>query len=158
MALSSVFQHLERCLQAILIRVLQSHFLSFVDFPSGKFHCEWIALCRVLFIILMIHSYIVSQILGGYLACAGVYFPFRYVFLQIEDVMRQRGVLEELQFTTQGPSGVFAFYVPLGQTIWGAWLSEFLAVSHSNTISCYADSSNFVEPYGIHDILGCYGP
>lgn len=89
------------------------------------------ALYRRLFIILMVRSYIVSQILGGYLACAGVYFPFRYLFLQIEDVMRQRGVLEELQFTTQGPSGVFAFYVPLGQTIWGAWLSEFLAVSHS---------------------------
>ena len=34
-------QHLERCLQAISIRALQSRFLSFVDFPSGKFHCEW---------------------------------------------------------------------------------------------------------------------
>lgn len=41
LALSSVSQHLERCLQAILIRVSQSHFLSFVDFPSGKSHCEW---------------------------------------------------------------------------------------------------------------------
>jgi len=115
------------------------------------------ALYRRLFIILMVRSYIVSQILGGYLACAGVYFPFRYLFLQIEDVMRQRGVLEELQFTTQGPSGVFAFYVPLGQTIWGAWLSEFLAVSHSNTISCYAGSLNFIESYSLHDFLGCHG-
>ena len=41
LALSSVSQHLERCLQAILIRVSQSHFLCFVDFPSGKSHCEW---------------------------------------------------------------------------------------------------------------------
>jgi hypothetical protein len=42
--------------------------------------------------------------------------------------MRQQGVLDQLQFTTQGPSGVFAFYIPPGQTLWGAWLNEFLAV------------------------------
>jgi glycerol uptake facilitator-like aquaporin len=74
-------------------------------------------------------SYIFVQILGGYIACAGVYFPFRYLFLEIEEVMGQRGVLDQLQFTSQGPSGVFAFYVPEGQTLWGAWLSEFLCVS-----------------------------
>lgn len=87
--------------------------------------------------------YIVSQILGGYLACAGVYFPFRYLFLQIEDVMQQRGVLDELQFTPQGPSGVFAFYVPLGQTVWGAWLSEFLAsLTAYTTFWAVMDPSN----------------
>lgn len=87
--------------------------------------------------------YIFVQILGGYVACAAVYFPYRYVFLQIEGVLQQRGVLDQIQFTTQGPSGVFAFYVPPGQTLWGAWLNEFIAsLTASTTFWAVMDPSN----------------
>ncbi|KAJ3573905.1 hypothetical protein NP233_g2128 [Leucocoprinus birnbaumii] len=87
--------------------------------------------------------YIFVQILGGYIACAAVYFAYRYLFLQIEDIMMQRGVLDQLQFTPSGPSGVFAFYLPPGQTLWGAWLNEFIAsVTASTTFWAVMDPSN----------------
>lgn len=73
-------------------------------------------------------SYLFIQILGGYLACMAVYYQNLYLFKQVEETLRTQGVLDELQFTTAGPSGIFAFYLPRGQTYWGAWLNEFLAV------------------------------
>lgn len=57
-----------------------------------------------------------------------VYYQNRYIFLEVERVMREQGVLDELMYTTAGPSGIFAFYLPQGQTLWGAWLNEFMSV------------------------------
>lgn len=88
-------------------------------------------------------GYLFVHIFGGYLACAAVYFQSRYTFLHAEEVMRQQGVLDHLQFTTQGPSGVFAFYIPEGQTLWGAWLNEFLAsLAASSVYWAVMDPSN----------------
>ncbi|KXN86480.1 hypothetical protein AN958_10014 [Leucoagaricus sp. SymC.cos] len=87
--------------------------------------------------------YISCQILGGYFGSAGVYFSWRYLFKQIEAQMLQQGVLDQLQFTTQGPSGVFAFYLPEGQPLWSAWLKEFLSsLTASTTFWAVMDPSN----------------
>ncbi|KAF9444825.1 aquaporin-like protein [Macrolepiota fuliginosa MF-IS2] len=71
--------------------------------------------------------YWLVQIVGGYCASMAVYYSNRYIFIQVEEVMREQGVLNELMYTTAGPSGIFAFYLPPGQTYWGAWLNEFVA-------------------------------
>jgi len=71
--------------------------------------------------------YLFTHILGGYMACLFIYYQNLYMFHQIEDIMRKEGVLEQLMFSNAGPSGVFAFYLPQGQSMWGAWLNEFIA-------------------------------
>ncbi|KXN89103.1 hypothetical protein AN958_06304, partial [Leucoagaricus sp. SymC.cos] len=87
--------------------------------------------------------YIFVHIFGGYLACGAVYFQSRFTFLHAEEVLRQKGVLDQLQFTTQGPSAVFAFYVPPGQTLWGSFINEFLAsLAASSVYWAVMDPSN----------------
>ncbi len=60
-------------------------------------------------------------------------------------------------YSNAGPSGVFAFYLPQGQSLWGAWLNEFFAVRYFGP---YYQSGTFVfihiptELLCMHGILG----
>ncbi|XP_006459394.1 hypothetical protein AGABI2DRAFT_177352 [Agaricus bisporus var. bisporus H97] len=91
--------------------------------------------------------YVAIQILGGYLACMAVYYQNFHLFKQIEEVLREQGVLDQIQYTVAGPSGVFAFYRLPGQSHWQAWLNEFITSMAAYTVLwATTDPSNPLVP------------
>ncbi|KAF9444826.1 aquaporin-like protein [Macrolepiota fuliginosa MF-IS2] len=71
--------------------------------------------------------YLVAQILGAYVACLFVYYQYKFIIVQIEATLRERGTLDQLAFTPGGPAGIFAFYLPQGQSLCGAFLNEWIS-------------------------------
>ncbi|KAG6873937.1 hypothetical protein C0995_008976 [Termitomyces sp. Mi166 len=70
--------------------------------------------------------YIFAQILGAYLACLVIYTEWRELLVQCEAILEQAGKLEALQFTPNGPAGIFGLYLPPGQTLPRVFLNEFV--------------------------------
>ncbi|KAF5359549.1 hypothetical protein D9756_003401 [Leucocoprinus leucothites] len=72
-------------------------------------------------------KYLVAQILGGYIACMFVYYQYRFLIERFEDILREGGTLEQTLFTSGGPAGMFAFYLPKGQSLGAAFLNEWVS-------------------------------
>ncbi|KAG6885673.1 hypothetical protein C0993_011437 [Termitomyces sp. T159_Od127] len=73
--------------------------------------------------------YIFAQVLGAYLACLVIYTSWHVLLMDCENVLQQQGQLDALQFTPNGPAGIFGLYLLPGQTLGRAFLNEFVTVS-----------------------------
>ncbi|TFK72881.1 putative aquaporin 2 [Pluteus cervinus] len=92
--------------------------------------------------------YIASQILGAYIACAFVYLQWHPTFLKAEAALITAGTFKTANFTPGGPAGAFALFLPGGQTLGGAFITEFI-VSALVALVIWAvidPSNNFVSP------------
>lgn len=72
--------------------------------------------------------YILAQILGAYVAAILVYYQWKPFILDAEAVLRATGVYDLVQFTSSGPAGIFATYLPSGQSYKYGFLNEFINV------------------------------
>lgn len=72
--------------------------------------------------------YIVAQILGAYIACALVYAQYKVIIDECEAVLTAAGKLDAIQFTPNGPAGIFALYLLPGQSLGRVFLNEFVNV------------------------------
>jgi len=70
--------------------------------------------------------YILSQILGAYLASLVVYAQWRNLIVEAEAALAAKGLLEETLFTPQGPAGIFGLYLDPGQNLGFVWFNEFI--------------------------------
>ncbi|KAJ8515657.1 hypothetical protein ONZ45_g6959 [Pleurotus djamor] len=70
--------------------------------------------------------YIVSQILGGYLACLLAYAQWRTLIIQAEEALAAAGALEGIQFTPLGTGGILALYATPGAPLGIVWVNEFV--------------------------------
>jgi len=71
--------------------------------------------------------YLIAQVLGAYVACLFVYYQYKFIIVQIEATLRERGTLDQLVFTPGGPAGIFAFYLPQGQSLYAGFLNEWIS-------------------------------
>ena len=55
-------------------------------------------------------SFVVAQILGGYVACLVVYAQFHNALIPVEAALEAAGKLAEINFTPSGPAGIFGLY------------------------------------------------
>ncbi|KAJ7290333.1 aquaporin-like protein [Mycena rebaudengoi] len=70
--------------------------------------------------------YIVAQLLGGYIACLLIYFQYREQLLAIQAAMPP-AVLAGIQFTPNGPAGIFGLYLLPGSKLGNVFVNEFVA-------------------------------
>ncbi|KAH0585137.1 hypothetical protein H2248_008396 [Termitomyces sp. 'cryptogamus'] len=70
--------------------------------------------------------YIFAQILGAYLACLVIYTEWKVLLVDCEAILEQAGQLDALQFTPNGPAGIFGLYLLPGQTLPRVFLNEFV--------------------------------
>ncbi|KAF5381946.1 hypothetical protein D9615_004347 [Tricholomella constricta] len=70
--------------------------------------------------------YIFAQVFGAYIACLLIYTEWQSFIVQCEAILEAAGKLDELQFTPNGPAGIFALYLLPGQTLGQAFLTEFV--------------------------------
>ncbi|TFK72882.1 aquaporin-like protein [Pluteus cervinus] len=70
--------------------------------------------------------YIVSQIFGAYVACGLIYIQWKELIVSAENTLTAAGTLESTLFSPTGPAGVFAFYLPAGQTFARVFVNEWV--------------------------------
>lgn len=71
-------------------------------------------------------GYILAQIFGAYFAAIIVYYQWKPMILEAEAALIAANQYNLLQFTPNGPAGIFAFYLPPGQGYGNVFLSEFI--------------------------------
>jgi len=101
-------------------------------------------------------QYIISQIIGAYLACLVIYLQYKDVIVQLEEALRAKGVFDEVMFTPNGIAGAFALYAnpgkPLGLIFWNEFVTDFLLAM---VIWACLDPSNFItSPVSAPWIIG----
>ncbi|KAJ7029716.1 putative aquaporin 2 [Mycena alexandri] len=69
--------------------------------------------------------YITAQILGGYIACLLIYVQYRTPLLEIQAAIPP-AALAAIQFTPNGPAGIFGLYLLPGSNLGQAFLNEFV--------------------------------
>ncbi|KAG6820952.1 hypothetical protein H0H93_009188 [Arthromyces matolae] len=67
-----------------------------------------------------------NSILGAYLACLVIYTEWHVLLVQCEAILSEAGKLDALQFTPNGPAGIFGLYLLPGQTLPRVFLNEFV--------------------------------
>ncbi|EJD06583.1 aquaporin-like protein [Fomitiporia mediterranea MF3/22] len=72
-------------------------------------------------------QYIISQILGAYVACLIVYLQWRTNILQVEELLAAAGKLDAIQFTPNGPAGIIGLYTLPNANLGVVWANEFFA-------------------------------
>ncbi|KAI0633651.1 aquaporin-like protein [Trametes polyzona] len=70
--------------------------------------------------------YIVAQILGAYIACLLIYVQWKDLIGEVTLLLEEAGKLDAVMFTSNGPAGVFALYVPHGTNLGRVFLNEFV--------------------------------
>lgn len=70
--------------------------------------------------------YIFAQVVGAYVACLLVYSQWKVLIVQCEAILETAGNLQALQFTPNGPAGIFGLYLLPGQTLPRVFLNEFV--------------------------------
>ncbi|KAF9003936.1 putative aquaporin 2 [Cyathus striatus] len=91
--------------------------------------------------------YIIAQILGAYIASALIYNQWKYLIDAGEEALVAAGAFGTTMFTPTGPAGIFALYLPPGQSLSRAFLNEctnsfFVAL----VIWACSDPSNVLVP------------
>ncbi|TFK47798.1 aquaporin-like protein [Heliocybe sulcata] len=91
--------------------------------------------------------YIVAQILGGYIACLLVYVQYREQILLVDEALLAKGTLSAINFTPQGPAGIFGLYPGSPYNLGYVFLNELTVdfVIAMTIFSCL-DPSNFFAP------------
>lgn len=75
--------------------------------------------------------YIVAQIFGAYIACLIIYAQYRDLIVAAETGLAAVGALNAIQFTPNGPAGIFALYAMPGSHLGRVFLNEFVTVCAS---------------------------
>jgi len=92
-------------------------------------------------------TYILSQILGAYVACLVIYLQYKDAIKGIEEVLIAKGAFNEIMFTPNGIAGAFALYPnpgkPLGIIFWNEFVVDFMLAL---VIWACLDPSNFFAP------------
>jgi len=71
-------------------------------------------------------GYIIAQIFGAYVASLLIYHQWRVFIVEAEAALKLAGVYDQVQFTPSGTAGIFALYLPPGQTYGRVFLNEFV--------------------------------
>jgi len=91
--------------------------------------------------------YILSQIFGAFVACLVVYLQYRDVVLELEAGLAAAGVLDSINFTPNGPAGIFGLYAPAGSNLgivfWNEFSCDFVL---GLAIWACLDPTNFFSP------------
>ncbi|KAI0683379.1 aquaporin-like protein [Cytidiella melzeri] len=91
--------------------------------------------------------YIVSQIIGAYLAAMMVYAQYRPTIRAVEAAMVAKGIFETVNYTPSGLAGIFACYAPAGADLGLALLNEFVCdFLIGLVIWACLDPTNFLVP------------
>ncbi|KAJ6566893.1 aquaporin-like protein [Mycena capillaripes] len=69
--------------------------------------------------------YIASQILGGYIACLFIYLQYRTPLLEIQALL-PAATLDAINFTPNGPAGIFGLYLLPGSNLGQVFVNEFV--------------------------------
>ncbi|KAJ6504442.1 putative aquaporin 2 [Mycena vulgaris] len=69
--------------------------------------------------------YIVAQILGGYIACLFIYLQYRTPLLALQELIPP-AKLAAIQFTPNGPAGIFGLYLQPGSNLGQVFVNEFV--------------------------------
>ncbi|KAK7685270.1 hypothetical protein QCA50_011633 [Cerrena zonata] len=69
---------------------------------------------------------IIAQILGAYIACMLIYVQYKDLIEPIEAALKASGNYDAIQFTPNGPAGVFALYTPAHANLGHVFLNEFV--------------------------------
>ncbi|KAJ6599438.1 aquaporin-like protein [Mycena sp. CBHHK59/15] len=69
--------------------------------------------------------YIASQIFGAYIACLLIYLQYRTPLLEIQEVLPP-ATLAAINFTPNGPAGIFGLYVLPGSNLGQVFVNEFV--------------------------------
>jgi len=101
-------------------------------------------------------QYIISQILGAYIACLVIYLQYKDVIQELETGLIQAGAFDTIMFTPNGIAGAFALYAnptkPLGLVFWNEFVTDFLLAL---VIWACLDPSNFIaSPVSAPWIIG----
>jgi len=92
-------------------------------------------------------GYILSQILGAYIACLCIYLAYKDTLLELEELLIVTGKFDTLFFTPQGPGGIFALYAnpgkPLGFIFWNEFVIDVVL---GLVIWATLDPTNFFTP------------
>jgi len=103
-------------------------------------------------------QYIISQILGAYLACLVIYLQYKDVIVQLEDGLREAGKFDTVMFTPNGIAGAFALYAnpgkPLGLIFWNEFVTDFLLAI---VIWACLDPSNIVITPSVGTFVIAFG-
>ncbi|KAJ7184724.1 aquaporin-like protein [Mycena filopes] len=99
--------------------------------------------------------YITAQILGGYIACLLVYAQYRVPLLELQAAI-PAPVLATIQFTPNGPAGIFGFYLLPGSSLGLAFLNEFVADFFLAIVifGCVDPSNVLVPPASAPFVIG----
>jgi len=101
-------------------------------------------------------QYIISQILGAYIACLVIYLQYKDVIVELEGGLQQAGLFDTVMFTPNGIAGAFALYAnpgkPLGLIFWNEFVTDFVL---GLVIWACLDPSNFIaSPVSAPWIIG----
>ncbi|KLO17199.1 aquaporin-like protein [Schizopora paradoxa] len=91
--------------------------------------------------------YIVSQILGAFVACFIIYLQWKGNIVAVEEALSAQGKLDAIQFTPSGPAGIFALYTTTGANLGYVLANEFFVdFTIGLVIWATLDPSNFFAP------------
>ncbi|KAI5122300.1 hypothetical protein M0805_002376 [Coniferiporia weirii] len=92
-------------------------------------------------------GFIVSQIFGGYVACLLAYLQWKGNILALEAALEEAGTLAAINFTPNGPAGIFGLYTLPGANLGYVFANEFFVdIFLGLVIWACADPSNFFCP------------
>ncbi|THU94954.1 aquaporin-like protein [Dendrothele bispora CBS 962.96] len=101
--------------------------------------------------------YIVTQILGAYIACLLIYVQYRDLIVLAEGVLTAApGGLDAALFTPQGPAGAFGLYVTPGTNLGRMFLNEFICDLMITLLifSCLDLTNMLIPPFAIPLVIG----
>ncbi|KAK2460356.1 hypothetical protein APHAL10511_007745 [Amanita phalloides] len=101
-------------------------------------------------------GYILAQIFGAYVASILTYNQWKVFILDAEAVLKQAGLYDQLQFTPSGPAGIFALYLPPGQTYGSVFLNEFTNCAFVALViwACIDPTNILVPPVAAPLVIG----
>ncbi|KAJ7084616.1 putative aquaporin 2 [Mycena belliarum] len=99
--------------------------------------------------------YIAAQILGGYIACMLVYAQYHHLLHEVQKALPP-ATLAAIQFTPNGPAGIFGNYLLPGSKLGLAFLNEFVADFMLAIVifGCVDPSNVLVPPSSVPFVIG----
>ncbi|RPD78408.1 aquaporin-like protein [Lentinus tigrinus ALCF2SS1-7] len=104
--------------------------------------------------------YIAAQIFGAYIASLLIYVQYKQIIHLSIEALQAAGKYEEVMFTSSGPAGIFAFYVPAGTNLGYVVLNEFVCdfILGLVIFACTSPSNHFATPATMPWLIGlAYG-